>query len=50
MRKTIKKVLAMATVSAMLMSLAGCGNNANSANSGAAAPAAGRPVSPGKTA
>lgn len=41
MRKTIKKVLAMATVSAMLMSLAGCGNNANSANSGAAAPAAG---------
>ncbi len=41
MRKTIKKVLAMATASAMLMSLAGCGNNANSANSGAAAPAAG---------
>ncbi len=41
MRKTIKKVLAMATASAMLMSLAGCGNNANSANSGAAAPASG---------
>ena len=41
MRKTIKKVMAMATAATMLLSLAGCGNNANSANSGAAAPAAG---------
>lgn len=39
MRKTIKKVLAMATASAMLLSMTGCGNNGG--NSGAAAPAAG---------
>ena len=38
MRKTMKKVLAMATASAMILSLAGCGGNSGG---GAAAPAAG---------
>lgn len=38
MRKTMKKVLAMATASAMILSMAGCGGNSGS---GAAAPAAG---------
>ena len=38
MRKTMKKVLAMATASAMILSMAGCGGNSGG---GAAAPAAG---------